>query len=330
MPRAESWFPLRASRTWRLALAAALLTSPAGAKLCGDNVSGSDVPCACGDVLVSDVVLGDDPIVTAGPCPSDGLVVRVAGTARGVVINLNGTHLQGSRQGTGIWVVHGGLGGARIVSPAGSATIEGFRDGIMANGADTVALIDGVVVQDSVRDGFRLRAPGYEVRNCEAHSSGGYGFSLMGSNYRVSATRATDNEEANYYIMGQGGTLGVPGAGLVSEGGDYGFKMMGMGHRLIGCSATGASDAGLRFWGMNIHIRDCAASDNAGDGISGYGMDLQLSGNHATDNGGEGVLVDGLVRQVQDQGGNSGSGNQGLKRSGPAVQCAIAGQPCLP
>ena len=40
--------------------------SPAQAKLCGDDVQGQDVPCACGDTLVSGVVLSDDPVTTTG------------------------------------------------------------------------------------------------------------------------------------------------------------------------------------------------------------------------------------------------------------------------
>ena len=43
-----------------------LLVAPkVGAKLCGDNVDGRDVPCACGDTVVSDLVLNDDPVLDA-------------------------------------------------------------------------------------------------------------------------------------------------------------------------------------------------------------------------------------------------------------------------
>ena len=58
-----------------LAVAVLLVAPQAGAKLCGDNVGGRDVPCACGDTVVSDVTLGDDPVVDA-VCPADGLIVR--------------------------------------------------------------------------------------------------------------------------------------------------------------------------------------------------------------------------------------------------------------
>ena len=57
-----------------LALVAVLgMASAAAGKLCGDDVDGADVPCACGDVVVSSTVLDDDPVVSGAPCAHDGL-----------------------------------------------------------------------------------------------------------------------------------------------------------------------------------------------------------------------------------------------------------------
>src|SRR3989442_3213738 len=150
-----------------LAVAVLLVAPQAGAKLCGDNVGGRDVPCACGDTVVSDVTLGDDPVVDA-VCPADGLIVRAPSSPVGVTVDLRGKTLRGSGNGAGVWVVNGGVGGARIVSSGGPATIEGFRDGILGQGSDTVRLIDGVVTSHSVRDGIRVGGDNYEVRNSEA------------------------------------------------------------------------------------------------------------------------------------------------------------------
>ena len=56
---------------WPL-LCLVLWLAPIGAhaKLCGDNVGGHDVPCACGDVVVSDLTLTDDPVART-VCPHD-------------------------------------------------------------------------------------------------------------------------------------------------------------------------------------------------------------------------------------------------------------------
>src|SRR5262249_44514762 len=96
---------------------ALLLALPPGAhaKLCGDDVGGQDVPCECGDVVVSDLVLSDDP-VTQAPCPDDGLVVRAPAAGHGLTIDLHGKTLRGSARGIGVWVLAGGPGGARLVS----------------------------------------------------------------------------------------------------------------------------------------------------------------------------------------------------------------------
>src|SRR5262245_19343711 len=115
-----------------LFLAFLWLPTPAGAKLCGDDVTGHDVPCACGDVVTSDVVLGAGDPVTQDTCPSDGLTVRARGTARTLTVDLAGQHLRGAGHGAGLLVVYGGPGGARVISTGGPATVEGFQDGVVA------------------------------------------------------------------------------------------------------------------------------------------------------------------------------------------------------
>ena len=51
--------------TLGMALACSLLVGAGqvGAKNCGDDVAGQDVPCACGDTVVSDVALNGDPVL---------------------------------------------------------------------------------------------------------------------------------------------------------------------------------------------------------------------------------------------------------------------------
>jgi hypothetical protein len=311
-----------------LILAAILAGAPAGAKLCGDDVGGQDVPCACGDVVASDLVLDDDPVVQT-PCPSDGLIVRATEAPRGVTIDLRGKTLRGTGQGAGVWMLYGGPGGAHLVSTGGPAAIEGFRDGVVAHGADSAALIDGVVAVRSARDGVRVETSGYEIRNAEARDSGRDGFAVSGSGFRLSATRAVRSARTGFYVMGEDGTLGLVGAGLVADAGaGEGFNVMGMGHHLLDCVATGNAEDGVHLYGMHLEIRGCTATGNGADGISGMGMDWRVVGNQANDNDGNGILVGGM--QVVDQGGNRGSGNRGLHQRRPPSQCEISGLPCLP
>src|SRR5579862_3150946 len=114
-----------------LSFLALLLPATAHAKLCGDDVQGRDVPCACGDTLVSSVVLTDDPVTTT-VCPGDGLIVRPSGVV-GITVDLNGQTIRGSNRGSGLWVL---AGGARVVSSRQPAHIEHFRDGVVAQGDD--------------------------------------------------------------------------------------------------------------------------------------------------------------------------------------------------
>jgi len=312
-----------------LCLVAILALVPAAwaGNLCGDDVAGIDVPCGCGDIVVSDVVLKNDPVTTE-ICGDDGLIVRAAEAARGVTIDLRGHTLRGGSRGTGILVLHGGPGGARLISSVRRASIEGFADGIFAHGATSLALLENIEVVNSHRDGIRVDAVGYEIRNAEAHHAGRHGFSLAGRGFRLSATRAVGAARAGYFVMGQDATLGAPGAGPVTEAaGDVGFNVMGMGHTLLDCVARGSAKDGVMLMGSVIDVRGCTATDNRADGIGGMGSAVRLSNNRADGNARHGIVVDGP--QVEDQGGNSGAGNRGDGARDGAVQCEIHRQPCV-
>lgn len=317
-----------------LACAAVLGAAPAGAKICGDDVDGQDVPCACGDTVVSDLALGTDPILDA-PCPADGLLVRVADTRSGVTIDLRGVTIRGQGRGTGIWVLNGGKGGARIVSTGAAGTVEGFHDGIFGKGADSISLVENVAAVRSGRDGIRVVADGYEIRNALARDSGRDGFAAMGNDFKVSGTRAENSGRAGYWIMGMEATIGTPDAGVTTAGAGYhGFFLMGWGLKVQNCEATGSREDGVHLSGMHIEVHDCVVSDNGDDGIgTGGGGAWSLSGNKAVNNDGNGILIGGPYDPVRgaynaDAGGNSGVGNKGLGQAGPAVQCEISGRPC--
>jgi hypothetical protein len=314
------------SRWQLLAIAVALCPPAAGAKLCGDDVGGRDVPCACGDVVVSDVALDGDPVLAA-PCPGDGLVVRAPRAAHGVTVDLRGGSLEGSGRGRGLWIIHGGPGGARVVSSAGPSTVLGFRDGIVGAGPASVALIEGVLAVDSGRDGVRVRATGYEIRNTEAWGSGRDGFRLGGRAFRVQAAQAVASGRRGYAVRGRDGRLGTVGDGVVAVGsGRDGLRLTGTGHRVRDCLAVGARRDGVRLSGTRLTLSGCRAENNDGAGIAGRGLTVELTGNQARGNRRSGLSVAGV--DVADAGGNGGSGNGAPHQALPAVQCRIGERPC--
>jgi hypothetical protein len=299
----------------------------ASAKLCGDDVGGQDVPCDCGDTVVGDVSLNDDPVVSAS-CPSDGLIVRASEAADSVDIDLRGHTLRGSGAGVGVWILHGGPGGARVVSTNGPGTIQGFRDGLVANGSSGMALLDGIVVRDSSRDGVRLLGvTGATVRNTEAIDSGRDGFFVIGKSYLITDTRALFSQRFGYHLMGGNAEIGRPGAGnLAADSGGAGFAVAGMGHRVVDCVATGAGSHGVKLEGMHHEITGCIARENGENGVSGRGMDWRFNNNQALDNEKNGLVADGPG--MVDAGSNVGSGNRGLGQRGPAKQCVIGRSEC--
>lgn len=302
--------------------------APAAAKFCGDDVDGQDVDCACGDVVVSSVVLAADPVV-AEQCDADGLVVRSTHPGVPITVDLNGKTLRGGKKGTAIWIVDGGEGGARIVSSAGRAAIVGFRDGVVARGPRGISLVENLDVSNSDRDGVRLEGADYEVRSVDVSGAGRDGISLDGRGYRCNATRSLRSGRFGYFIDGSNAVIGKPQAGNVAEnGGNDGFHLMGSALRLNVCTATGNKKDGVSVRGGALEITACSASHNGEDGISGDGGGLAFYGNAADDNGRNGLSVTGT--RLVDGGGNHGSGNRGTGLQRPATQCEIGGTPCQP
>jgi hypothetical protein len=300
----------------------------ANAKFCGSDVGGQRVACACGDTVVSDLVLTDDP-VGISVCPGDGLVVRSINATHGVTIDLRGKTLRGSGRGTGVWILYGGPGGARLISRGGPATVAGFRDGVVGHGLDSVILIDGIIAASSRRDGIRVEAVGYHIRTTEARDSGRHGFFLMGSGYRVTSTRSVNSLHFGYLIMGTGAVIGAPGAGNAARfSGAAGFNLTGAGHQLAECVAESGAKEGVRLNAMHSQVSGCIAQGNEGDGIVGANANLAMAGNRAMNNGDNGIVVWG--RGLEDHGGNMGSGNGALHPERTAAECEIGGASCRP
>jgi hypothetical protein len=313
------------------AIALALLLPPmdAGAKVCGDKVEGVDVPCECGDIVVSDLKLADDP-VAAHACTRDGLIVRAPEATQPLTIDLAGRTLRGSGHGVGLWLFQGGGVGARVVSTGGSGVIEGFRDGIIGQGPTSVSLVEGITVQKVRRDGVRLfDVKAAEVRNTTVTDAGRDAFWVSGTGYRLSGNRALRSRRTGYHLMGGDAVVGVAGGGNVAEAsGGEGFSVMGRGHRLVECVAIRSGQEGMKINGVRHELIDCRAQDNGGDGIAGRGMEWRVAGTKAIDNDNNGLAVSG--RAIVDVGGNAGSGNRGRKQRRAVIQCRLGEAPCTP
>src|SRR5262245_13913713 len=104
-----------------------MAAAPVSAAECGDKAGpgGSDVPCSCGDTLVTSVELSaEDPVVYTGggdtPCAGDGLVVA----ADGVWLDCRDEQIHGGATGTGIATT--GFDGLKIQD----CHVYGFEHGI--------------------------------------------------------------------------------------------------------------------------------------------------------------------------------------------------------
>lgn len=310
----------------RIAVAVIVLLASerAGARLCGDDVHGRDIPCFCGDTVASDLILTNDPVTTR-QCPGDALIVRVPPARDEVLIDLNGKTLRGSGRGTGIWVMSGGRDGARIVSTGAPATIEGFRDGIIGRTKGTVSLIDNVALLGHARDGARVFGDRLQIRGSQARGCGRDGFSVRGKMWVIKDTRAVGNRRDGFNVTGTAGSLGVRRGGAVAENnGRAGFNIMGISHRVADCVASACGD-GIIVSGERHEINGCTASGNRGTGIKGTASFSRILNNLAERNGADGLFFRGHA--LQDLGGNAGYENGSLQPQ-PARQCEIGGALC--
>lgn len=318
----------RSVRILELAIGLAIVAAngAALAKPCGDDVNGTDVPCACGDLVVSDVTLDDDP-VTRVQCDGDGLIVRAIAPIP-LTVDLAGRTLRGDGSGNGVWALYGGDGGARIVSGGAPAVVEGFATGVVAGGDDALARLENVRIVRPQRDGVRLRGSGFRLNAVEVENAGRDGVSLSGRGFRVENTRSVGSRRYGYMVMGQNGELGAAGSSIVAaHNGSAGFSVMGAGHTLRGCVAEANGKEGVALSGGGMRVEGCVARANSGAGIDGMGTNWYVAANRALANGGDGLAVGG--REVVDGGGNSGADNGFLERR-TVVQCAVSGVPCRP
>lgn len=174
-------------------LFASLTATAHAARVCGDDVNGSRVPCACGDVVASDTRLRVGDPVVSGRCESDGLIVKAPATAESIRLDLAGLALVGSGIGYGVRVDRGGSDGATITGGAGRAEIVGFDIGIMSPNAAGLARLENVKAKGNARDGIRVRQHGAFLVNVHAEGNGEDGIWIFGKGGRVIGAVAERN-----------------------------------------------------------------------------------------------------------------------------------------
>lgn len=308
-----------------LAVVLSLMAGEASARLCGDDVDGKDVPCSCGDTVVSDLVLTNDP-VTVLRCRNEALIVRAPVDKESLQIDLNGKTLRGRGRGSGVWVMYGGRGGARVFSSGGAAIVEGFGDGIVGRTKGVISLVDNLTILNSKRDGIRVFADRTEIRNCETRNSGRDGFSVRGAQWVIKSSKAVESRRFGFNASGEGGSLGVRRGALVAEkSGRAGFNVSGTSHRIIDCTASGG-DNGILATGAAHEINGCATFDNKEHGIRGSAGSSRISNNSAERNGTAGIEFRG--NRLRDLGGNVAFDNGDPQGTRPAKQCEIGGVAC--
>lgn len=187
----------RLSILWPAAIALVLafpLTSDAG--LCGDDVGGVRVACACGDFVVSDTVLSaTDPVVNER-CATDGLIIQASENVDSLRLDLAGQSISGSGVGVGILVSFGGSDGARISGgpePARPGQVVGFGSGLRVRSQRTLAAVSNIDFRGHTNDGAALRSLDTKLENVRAFANGRDGLRLGGRKLAIDGVEAEGN-----------------------------------------------------------------------------------------------------------------------------------------
>ncbi len=185
------------------------ISSSSSAKVCGDDIDGVRIACACGDVVASDSTLRPTDPVVLERCPGFGLILRADPLAESITLDLGGLALRGSDRLFGILVDRGGNEGATIVGgPRGRVGyVTGFATGLSVPNPHALARVARVVARGNHSEGFLIRHRGAFVIDCAAEDNGGHGFQIMGRGGRFLNLRAERNGRNGITIRSPGATV---------------------------------------------------------------------------------------------------------------------------
>ncbi|MEE8311202.1 MAG: hypothetical protein V3R77_03020, partial [Candidatus Binatia bacterium] len=189
------FFMLHRIATLFLAAAVIVTAQSVAAGVCGDDVGGVRVPCACGDVVVSSTRLQVGDPITAGRCELDGLILRAATTAESITLDLGGLAIVGSGVGHGLLIERGGSDGAVVIGgPAGKhAEIVGFSVGVNVPNPQALRRLERIHAKGNRYDGLRIRQAGAHLIDVTATDNGREGIKVLGSGGRLIGVHAEGN-----------------------------------------------------------------------------------------------------------------------------------------
>jgi hypothetical protein len=238
--------------------------APALAVNCGTDAGGPgvDIPCSCGNTVITDTTLDGafDPVVFAGPCPGTGLIVNA-----GLTLNLGDNTIRGKiGGGDGILLAGDGIHvlGGRIV---------GFGHGVFGNTDDSK--LSNLQLRQNRGDGAALTGDRNIIEKCVADRNAAFGLSVVGkenivrtcrvelNGHGVSAGGGADNTITRCVInrnSGDGaqvsGTSAAVGINQMKFNGCHGLAISGSGHFVSrnvnqsnGCDGTEVSASGSDF-----------------------------------------------------------------------------------
>ena len=252
-----------------LGAAAGFHAGSAHAAACGDDVDGRRIPCACGDVVVSDTRLQATDPVTTDRCSRDGLFLRARAGARSLRLDVAGLSILGTGIGSGIRVVDGGDLGALITGgDAARGQIAGFDTGIFAHGRDAVAEVRNLTVQGNVSDGVVIRSSGVKVTEVTAHRNGRDGLRISGHGSELSGVEATSNNNVGLRLDGSANNVQA----RLSDNGKDGARIGGRGHDLTRVKSSGNRGRGIVLSGDGHKVDRSRTKSNEGGDIVGPGV----------------------------------------------------------
>ncbi len=248
---------------WALLLPA----SPSAAGVCGDDVGGVRVACACGDTVVSNTVLSATDPVVSQPCAGDGLLLAAAQGADGLVLELTGLSLVGSGKGIGLRVLRGGAGGAVIIGGDGDtrASIARFRTGVAGVGSNVIREIRNVDLIANARDGMQVRSSGMLVESVTATRNGRDGVRVSGHGSTLTGVESDENLGSGLRVGGSGTTVRARSVG----NGSNGAFLTGRGHDLTSSQLSGNGGAGVMASGRGHNASGVRIGDNGGGSVAG-------------------------------------------------------------
>ncbi len=193
-------------RALPFALILAVRATTAAAGVCGDDIGGERVACACGDTVVSTARLQrSDPIV-GGSCPGNGLVIDAARDVESVTLDLAGFSIIGDGGGTGILVRDGGSEGAYVIGgPDGRpGQIAAFRVGVSARAARGIRGAANLIVSGNAQDGVRISGRASVLSGIVADENGRSGIVARGRDHALDGVAARDNGHNDLRVSGNG------------------------------------------------------------------------------------------------------------------------------